>query len=107
MFFNGSSSAGLTITLTGTRRSQRCLRPGTARRQRDNPGAGRSNATLRVTVDDNGNPGIQSDTIGITVWAPGAPLRFSSNWDGTGTVEQAIAAGSLHVSGGAATGATK
>jgi hypothetical protein len=47
--------------------------------------------TLNVTMTDNGDPGhwTTPDTIGITLWN-GSTLLFSSNWNGTNTVEQAL-----------------
>ena len=42
-------------------------------------------ATVRVTLDDNGAGGV-TDAIGITVWNTSGQLWFSSNWDGTRTV---------------------
>ena len=38
-------------------------------------------------MTDKGEPG-SSDTIGITVWNKSGGLWFSSNWNGTKTVEQ-------------------
>jgi hypothetical protein len=54
------------------------------------------NATLQVTMTDKGEPG-STDTIGITVWAKTGGLYFSSNWDGTQTVEQTLGGGNLQV----------
>ena len=54
------------------------------------------NATLQVTMTDNGEPG-GSDTIAITVWNKSGGLWFSSKWDGTKTVEQLIGGGNLVV----------
>jgi MBG domain/MBG domain (YGX type) len=54
------------------------------------------NATLQVTMTDKGDPG-SSDKIGITVWDKKGGLWFSSNWDGTKTVEQALGGGNLVV----------
>jgi len=54
------------------------------------------NATLQVTMTDNGEPG-SSDTIGITVWNKSGGLWFSSNWTGTKTVEQLLGGGNLVV----------
>ena len=47
-------------------------------------------------MTDNGEPG-SSDTIGITVWNKAGGLWLSSNWNGTKTVEQALAGGNLVV----------
>jgi hypothetical protein len=54
------------------------------------------NATLQVTMTDNGEPGA-NDTIGISVWSKSGPLWFSSNWTGTKTVEQKLGGGNLAV----------
>jgi predicted extracellular nuclease len=54
-------------------------------------------AMLRITVDDNGNPGRGADAIGVTVLTGGTQLWFSSNWDGSKTADQAIAAGNVRV----------
>jgi hypothetical protein len=54
------------------------------------------NATLQVTMTDNGEPG-KNDTIGITVWNKSGGLWFTSNWNGTKTVEQLLAGGNLVV----------
>jgi hypothetical protein len=54
------------------------------------------NGTLRVTMDDNGEPG-RTDTIGITFWNSSGGLWFSSNWNGTTTLEQTLGGGNLQV----------
>jgi len=54
------------------------------------------NATLQVTMDDNGEPG-SSDTLGITVWNKSGGLWFASRWDGARTVEQLLDGGNLVV----------
>jgi len=54
------------------------------------------NATLQVTMLDKGEPG-GGDTIGITVWNKGGGLWFSSNWNGSKTVEQTLGGGNLVV----------
>ena len=54
-------------------------------------------ASVRLTLDDNGSPGAFADAIGITVWNREEQLWFSSNWDGMKTIEQPIAAGSIRV----------
>lgn len=54
------------------------------------------NASLQVTMTDNGEPGA-SDAIGITVFNKAGGLFFSSNWSGTRTVEQTLAGGNLVV----------
>jgi hypothetical protein len=55
------------------------------------------NATLQVTMTDNGEPGV-ADTIGLTVWNKSGGLWYSSNMDATGkTVEQLLVGGNLSV----------
>ena len=54
------------------------------------------NATLQVTMTDEGSPGT-NDTIGITVWNKSGGLWFSSSWSGTKTIEQLLAGGNLVV----------
>ncbi|MGE5520896.1 MAG: T9SS type A sorting domain-containing protein, partial [Candidatus Dadabacteria bacterium] len=55
------------------------------------------NATLQVSMTDKGEPGI-NDLIGITVWAKNGGVWYSSNWNGTNSAEQLLAAGNLKVS---------
>jgi hypothetical protein len=52
-------------------------------------------ASLQVTMTDNGSG--SSDTIGITILTPGGALWFSSDWNGTSTVEQTLGGGNLQV----------
>jgi uncharacterized repeat protein (TIGR01451 family) len=52
------------------------------------------NATLQVTLTDNGEPGA-NDSIGITLWDKNGGLWFSSKWDGTKTVEQTLGGGNV------------
>ncbi len=52
-------------------------------------------ASLQVTLTDNGSS--SSDTIGITILTPGGALWFSSDWNGTSTVEQGLGGGNLQV----------
>ncbi|PYL38624.1 MAG: hypothetical protein DMF34_06310 [Verrucomicrobia bacterium] len=54
------------------------------------------NATLQVTMTDNGEPGA-NDTIAITVWNKSGGMWFSSNWSGTKTIEQKLGGGNLIV----------
>jgi hypothetical protein len=54
------------------------------------------NATLQVTMHDNGTPGT-NDTIGITVWNKNGGMWFSSNWNGGSTIEQLLGGGNLVV----------
>jgi hypothetical protein len=51
-------------------------------------------ATYQLALHDYGDPGT-SDTIGITVNNKAGALWFSSNWNGTATVEQVLAGGNL------------
>jgi hypothetical protein len=60
------------------------------------------NASLQVTMTDNGEPG-SGDLIAITVWNKDGGLWFSSAWDGTKTAEQALAGGNLQVKSGSTT----
>jgi len=60
------------------------------------------NATLQVAMTDKGEPGT-SDLIGITVWNKSGGLWFSSNWNGTTTVQQVLAGGNLSAKSGGAT----
>lgn len=53
------------------------------------------NATLRVTMTD-WRAGLK-DSIGITVWNKNGGLWFSSNWDGTKSLEQLLGGGNLVV----------
>lgn len=53
-------------------------------------------AWLRVTVDDNGNPGIGADLIGATVLDGAGALWFSTNGSGP-ALNQVIVGGNLHV----------
>ncbi|HEU5179706.1 MAG TPA: S8 family serine peptidase [Candidatus Polarisedimenticolia bacterium] len=55
------------------------------------------NASLQVVMTDNGEPGIDSDSIGITLWDKNGGLWFSSSWNGTGTAEQLLGGGNLKV----------
>jgi len=62
-------------------------------------------ATLQVTMTDAGEPG-SSDKIGITVFNKSGGLWYTSNWNGTSTVQQTIAGGNLVVHG-STTGTTQ
>ncbi|HVE61633.1 MAG TPA: T9SS type A sorting domain-containing protein [Chitinophagaceae bacterium] len=57
------------------------------------------NLTLQVVMTDKGEPG-NTDMIGITVWSGDGGMLYSSNWDGTRTVEQVLGGGNLKVTGG-------
>ncbi|MFL5892991.1 MAG: PKD domain-containing protein, partial [Solirubrobacterales bacterium] len=61
-----------------------------------NPVSVDGNASLQVTMTDNGDPG-SPDTIGITVWNKQGGLWFASKWDGTRTLEQTLGGGNLLV----------
>jgi hypothetical protein len=54
------------------------------------------NATLQVSMTDAGEPGI-NDKIGITVFNKDGGIWYSSNWDGSKTVQQALGGGNLVV----------
>lgn len=54
------------------------------------------NASLQVTMTDNGEPG-STDRIGIAVYNKNGGLWFSSNWSGTRTQEQVLQGGNLVV----------
>ena len=62
----------------------------------NNPISIDGNATIQVTMDDNGEPG-SSDTLGVTVWNKNGGMWFASNWNGTLTIEQLLAGGNLIV----------
>jgi hypothetical protein len=61
-----------------------------------NPISIAGNATLQLSMDDNGEPGVD-DTIGITVWKGNGGLWFASKWDGTQTIQQILDGGNLVV----------
>lgn len=54
------------------------------------------NATLLVTMTDNGQPG-SADTIGITLWSKSGGLYYSSQRDGVITVKQLLSGRNLVV----------
>ena len=54
------------------------------------------NNTFQMELTDKGEPG-RYDTIGFTVWNEWGGLLFSSRWNGTRTVEQALGGGNLVV----------
>jgi len=54
------------------------------------------NATLQVSMADNGEPG-SNDTISITVFNKSGGVWFTSNWNGTTSVQQKIWGGNLRV----------
>jgi hypothetical protein len=53
------------------------------------------NLAAQVTMTDKGEPG-KNDTIAVTLWQ-GSTLLFSSEWDGTKTLEKLVAGGNLVV----------
>jgi hypothetical protein len=61
----------------------------------ENPISIDGNATLQVSMTDNGQGVL--DTIAITVFDKNGGLWFSSNWTGVRSVEQLIAGGNLQV----------
>ncbi len=54
------------------------------------------NKVLQIVLTDKGEPGA-SDTIAITLTDPSGGLLFSSNWNGTKSVEQLLGGGNLQV----------
>jgi hypothetical protein len=53
--------------------------------------------SFQMKLTDNGEPG-KTDTIGITLYANNSgALLFSSNWNGTDTIEQLLDGGNLQV----------
>jgi hypothetical protein len=60
-----------------------------------NPISMGGNLLLQLRMTDNGEPG-ENDTISLTVWDDGT-LLFSSNWNGSQSVEQNVARGNLQV----------
>lgn len=54
------------------------------------------NASLQVTMTDNGQPGT-NDSIAITVWNKTGGLWYSSNWNTTSTIKQLLQGGNLTV----------
>ncbi|MGI8893826.1 MAG: reprolysin-like metallopeptidase [Bacteroidia bacterium] len=54
------------------------------------------NTSLQIKMSDWGNPGTQ-DSIAITIWEMSGGLWYASNWTGTMTAEQPLAAGNLNV----------
>jgi hypothetical protein len=65
----------------------------------NNPVTLDANAALQMTMGDAGTSGA-ADWIAIAAWKTGGGLWFSSNWDGTSTVQQSLGGGSLEVRGG-------
>jgi hypothetical protein len=54
------------------------------------------NYTLQVSMTDAGEPGT-SDKIGITVFNKDGGIWFTSNWDGSKTIQQVLGGGNLVV----------
>jgi hypothetical protein len=54
------------------------------------------NYTLQVAMTDAGEPGT-NDKIGITVFNKDGGIWFTSNWDGSKTIQQALGGGNLVV----------
>jgi hypothetical protein len=61
-----------------------------------NPVSVEGNATLQLWMTDNEALGT-GDTLGIQVLGKGGATWFSSNWDGTRTIEQILGGGNLAV----------
>ena len=51
---------------------------------------------LQLSMDDNGDPG-STDTLAVTVNNSAGGLWFTSNWNGTRTIEQLLSGGNLSV----------
>jgi hypothetical protein len=89
---NAISSLGVkdnTATLTGKANIQDVTNPAA-------PVSVDGNATLQLTMTDNGEPGFL-DTLAIQVLDKTGGMWFSSNWSGTTTVEQLLGGGNLAV----------
>ncbi|WP_143774412.1 YDG domain-containing protein, partial [Niastella vici] len=56
------------------------------------------NYTLQVSMTDQGEPGT-NDKIGITVFNKDGGIWYTSNWDGTQTIQQTLGGGNLVVHG--------
>ncbi|MCE3278070.1 MAG: hypothetical protein K0S44_261 [Bacteroidetes bacterium] len=56
-----------------------------------------SNATMELRMSDKGEPGVNKDTYGITIWGSNNTLLYSSNWTGTTTGELPINGGNIQV----------
>ena len=54
------------------------------------------NASLQMTLSDAGEPG-SSDKIGITIYNKSGGLWFTSDWDGTKTVEKTLGGGNISI----------
>ena len=54
------------------------------------------NNTFQMEMTDRGEPG-STDSLSITLWNDAGGLLHSSNWNGTRSIEQTIAAGNLVV----------
>lgn len=54
------------------------------------------NGRLRISMTDAGEPG-SNDKIAITVWNKNGVLWFTSDWDGTKTIEKNLVGGNLRV----------
>ena len=62
-----------------------------------NPISLEGNATLHITMKDNGEPGISSDAIAISLWRKSGALLFSSTWNGLETIKQELGGGNLQI----------
>jgi hypothetical protein len=56
------------------------------------------NYTLQVSMTDMGEPG-SNDKIGITVFNKDGGIWYTSNWDGSKTIQQTLGGGNLVVHG--------
>jgi hypothetical protein len=52
---------------------------------------------MELKMNDRGEPGVNSDTYGITIWGSNNALLYSSNWTGTTTGELPINGGNIQV----------
>jgi hypothetical protein len=88
-----STTATTTCPSTGTFNGKASIQDIT------NPAAPTSidgNATLTVAMTDEGSPGT-NDMIATTVYNKNGGLWFSSNWNGTQTIQQLLGGGDLSV----------
>jgi hypothetical protein len=96
----GNSMTSLTITDTSSTTGTAIFNGKASIQDITNPNAQPisidGNATLQVSIVDNGEPG-SNDTISITVWNKSGGLWFTSNWNGTTYVQQTLGGGNLQV----------
>ncbi|NII23440.1 T9SS type A sorting domain-containing protein, partial [Pseudoflavitalea sp. X16] len=94
----GNSMTSLTVNATATPRT--AVFNGKANitdiTNPSSPAPVSGNSTLQVSMTDAGEPGT-NDKIGIVVYNNTGGVWFSSNWDGTKTVQQTLGGGNLIV----------